>query len=131
MGRDKRLAEIRDATGELKCPVVPVIPVVMLESWLLVDGAAIRGVAGNPTGRMDLDLPDPRKVERDRDPKQRLRAALEVASGKTGRRLAKVRQRFGKDRALLAQRLDPDGPVNELQSWQALIADVARAVRQL
>lgn len=45
-------------------PHVCVVPVTMLEAWLLLDEATIRQVAENPRGRVRLDLPKPGNVER-------------------------------------------------------------------
>jgi hypothetical protein len=38
-------------------PVVCVVPVRMMEAWLLIDEMAIRRVAGNPNGRIPIELP--------------------------------------------------------------------------
>jgi hypothetical protein len=62
----------------------------MQEAWLLIDEQAIRIAAGNPLGRMALDIPPPNRIENLPNPKEVLFAALRTASGKTGRRLSKL-----------------------------------------
>ena len=73
----------RDPAIEL----VSVIPVRMSEAWLLLDEAAIRGAAGNPSGTATLDLPKPGRLEQYRDPKAALFEALRAASGRSPSRL--------------------------------------------
>ena len=108
-------------------PVVPVIPVRMTEAWLLLDEAAIRRVAGNPNGRARLGLPKPHEVESVADPKHLLRQCLLTAADCTGRRREQVGKRFDEHRRNLLQRLDPQGPVTKLASWQRLTDAVAAA----
>lgn len=59
---------------------VAVVPVRMLEAWLLLDEACLRQVAENPRGRVGLDLPKGTAAERVADPKQLLKDSLARAS---------------------------------------------------
>jgi hypothetical protein len=93
---EKRYAEIRDAVNQAtkdgcKVPAVAVVPVRMMEAWLIFDEHAIRNAAGNPNGNVPLNLPTLNKVEARPDPKSDLRAALISASGLNGRRRKKFR----------------------------------------
>src|SRR5437899_2133186 len=72
-----------------RLPAVTVIPVRMLEAWLLFDERAIRHAAGNPNGRAALGLPMLKRLEERPDPKKDLREALKTASELMGRRLKK------------------------------------------
>ncbi|MGP4111361.1 hypothetical protein ACTWP5_10640 [Streptomyces sp. 4N509B] len=108
---------------------LPVVPVRMLEAWLLLDEAAIREVAGNPRGRIPLDLPSPSAVERVADPKQRLKDTLAKASGCSGRRLNVVQKRFEENRHRLLELLDREGPVAKVSSWQVFVNDLLAALR--
>ncbi len=85
---DKRLDEIRIGipVGQ-RC--VPVIPVRMLEAWLLFDEGLIRKASGNPHGKAVLALPVFDKLESLPDPKTALFSLLKTASGLSGRRLAR------------------------------------------
>jgi hypothetical protein len=58
----------------------------MTETWLLVEEQAIREAAGNPRGRVDLEIPGLREIERIADPKETLGQALLTASEAGGRR---------------------------------------------
>jgi hypothetical protein len=68
--------------------LVPVIPVRMTESWLLLDKAAIRAAAGNPNGVVALKLPAPSRLESLKDPKDELFDLLRTASGLSPGRLS-------------------------------------------
>jgi len=103
---------------------VPVVPVQELEAWLLVDEAAIRTAVGRPSGQELVSLPALRAIERTAGPKEILQAALAVASGTTGRKRRKEVERFPQRRRTLLERLDLDGPVSELPSFQRLIVTV-------
>jgi hypothetical protein len=132
-GHVARLEEIRGAV-EQECPdlaYVCVVPVTMTEAWLLVDEAAIRRVAGRPRGATPLGLTKPAALEGVRDPKELLRQALVRASEHSGRRLKDFRKDFGHPRRELIDRIDRNGPVGRLPSWQRFVADVTEALAEL
>ncbi|MGW4114479.1 hypothetical protein ACWEFJ_26700 [Actinosynnema sp. NPDC004786] len=130
-GREARLREIatafRDAAPDLL--FASVIPIRMTEAWLLTDEGEIRTVAGNPRGRARLDLPGPSRVESVPDPKKLLKDVLGVASGLTGRKLAKFQERFPQHRRQLLERLDPDGPIREVPSWRSFVSDLEHGLK--
>jgi hypothetical protein len=68
---------------------VPVIPVRMTESWLLVSEIALRSAAGNANGCGRLSLPPLGSFESVPDPKDLLQNLLTEASGLSGRRRKK------------------------------------------
>jgi len=109
-------------------PAVAVVPIRMTEAWLLLDEAAIRLVAGSPSGTSALGLPPNNAVERIADPKEILKQALVAASGLAGRKLKIFRNQFPVHRALLLERLDPDGKVQTLSAWRRLVEDVTSAI---
>lgn len=84
---EPRYEEIRTAVSEVAdLPnYVPVIPVQETEAWLLLDEQAIRNVAENPKGVVQLDIPNASQVENISSPKEYLYAAILQASGQTGR----------------------------------------------
>lgn len=129
-GSDARRKEIaralRKTTATTWCPI---IPVRMTEAWLLLDESLIRQVAGNPRGKTPLRLPKPHEVERAADPKELLRCALLAAAETTGRRRDRDTKRFNQQRRQLLERLDRDGPVSKLSSWQQLLTDVDAVAR--
>jgi Domain of unknown function (DUF4276) len=132
-GHGARENEIARAVADLSsnARVVPVVPVRMTEAWLLLDEAAIRRVAGRPTGRTKLPLPKPHEVESIADPKRVLQQCLLAAADCTGRRRERADKRFNDHRRNLLARLDPDGPVSKLASWRRLVDAVAEAAEQL
>ena len=94
---EQRQEEVRSAVQEsaIVMPYVPVIPVRMMEAWLLLDESAVRAAAGNPNGTMPLNIPagSPESIA---NPKRVLHDALKQASGLVGRR----RKRFNVTQAV-------------------------------
>jgi hypothetical protein len=84
-----RRAEVIAAALGLQPATVPVIPVRMMESWLLISEEAIRRASGNPNGANGLDLPAIATLETVPDPKAVLFTALKTASNLGARRRAK------------------------------------------
>ena len=128
-----RYSEIAEAveTCELQAICVSVIPVQETEAWLLLDEMAIRLVAGNPNGRVQLNLPAPDSVETIARPKVLLKEVLITASGKTGRRLSRFRHDFPIHRRLLLQKLSSQGRVTRLQAWSRMQDDIKDALNSI
>jgi hypothetical protein len=120
----RRKREIDNALAELEqvraiaTPTICVVPVRMQEAWLLLDEAAIRRAAGNPTGRVSLELPRPNRVESVVDPKALLFTALRIASEQTGRRLAKLH--FPSLRYRVAELVVDYSPLRALSAFRSL-----------
>ena len=90
MSREERVSEIRQALAEAEHPpAVCVVPVRMMEAWLLFDETAIRKAAGNPNGNHPLELPIMNAIESLLGPKQILHDLLRTASGHTNKRRLK------------------------------------------
>ncbi|MCB1924724.1 MAG: hypothetical protein KDJ27_13460 [Gammaproteobacteria bacterium] len=88
---DQRVDEIDNAVAQIANPHVPVVPIRMQEAWLLFDEPALRRAAGNPSGRVNLQMPAVNQLESIPDPKQLLHALLLEAGELTGRRRKKQR----------------------------------------
>ncbi len=88
---DSRKQEITTAFQRLGLsqPSACLIPVRMSEAWLLIDESALRRAAGNPNGRVKLNLPPLKKLEAIPDPKALLIDLLRSASELKGRHLKK------------------------------------------
>lgn len=101
---------------------VCVIPVRMQEAWLLFDEPAIRATAGNRNGRISLDVPPLRELERLSDPKTRLHALLRQASGLSGRRLKSfpIHERVQR----ILEFVHDFSPLRELPAFNALEQDL-------
>lgn len=67
-------------------PYVGVVPVRMMEAWLLLDEPAIREAAGNPNGTVCLNLPPVKQLESLPDPKELLLELLRKATENNPRR---------------------------------------------
>lgn len=68
------------ASGGIKIPSIPVIPVRETEAWLLIDQSALRKAANNPNGKNDLKLPSLKNLENCVGPKKELERVLQSAS---------------------------------------------------
>ena len=129
---DQRISEINEAVQTAISnnisvpPVVCVIPVRMLEAWLLFDLNAIRMAAGNPNGTQSLDLPSLSELENLADPKESLHRMLRDASGLHGRRL----RYFNSDSALLRipELIDDFGQLRKLTAFRKLENDIRQTI---
>lgn len=132
-GRPPRLEEIDSAVRQVMpdVPHVPVIPIRMTESWLLLDETEIRRVAGAPNGKAPLNLPKPKSVESIADPKVFLQRTLALASGFSGRRLEMFNKRFSQHRRQLLEGIDHEGPIREVSSWHDFNTDLAAGLENI
>lgn len=113
--------EILSAAQENRafCRVIPIIPVAMLETWLLADMESLKKVSGNKnyTGTPQ-GLPKIGNLENIRDSKELLFSVLCEVSQAQGDRLKKFKKRFNEMRARLTCDLDHKGPILGLESYQ-------------
>jgi len=131
---EQRICEINEAVQTARnnnyisstFPVVPIVPVRMLEAWLLFDLNAIRMAAGNPNGTQSLALPSLSNLENIPDPKGSLHKMLRDASELHGRRL----RRFNSDSALLRipELIDDFGQLRKLTAFQKLEDDIRQTI---
>ena len=132
-GLDARRRETTEAARQAGVPqlVVPCVPVRMTEAWLLLDEDEIRRVAGNPRGRVPLNLPPVGRSEEVPDPKAMLFEALVTAAEATGRRRRVAERSFDEWRRILLEDLDPQGPVARLPSFQVFQGELIEAVQRV
>ena len=126
-----RKGEILAALSKLRFsppPAVCVVPVRMQEAWLLIDECAPRRASGNPNGRQPLALPELAGLEQLPDPKQVLYDLLSQASGRTGRRLKKLRLNQCAKR--VADYVASFDSLRTLLAFRALENDIAQLVRE-
>lgn len=130
---EPRYDEIRHGAEEAgwSGPVVCVVPIQMTEAWLLTSADEIRSVAGRANGRAPLNLPNLSEIERTSDAKARLRHAYLTASETTGRRRRTAESSFSSRRTVLLDRLDINGGVSQLASFDRLRRDLATALASL
>ncbi|HLK61600.1 MAG TPA: hypothetical protein VKU00_33945 [Chthonomonadaceae bacterium] len=124
--REIRIAEIHRARAEVRelenFPVICVVPVRMQEAWLLFDEVAIRQAAGNPNGRMTLQLPRLRTVESLPDPKENLYALLREAKSLNRRR--QRGEHISHDAQRVAEFIEDFSPLRVLPAFQALETEI-------
>src|SRR5699024_4219912 len=130
---EHRYQEIRSALNRCNWDVahVCVVPIQETEAWLLTSEEEIRAIAGNPRGRYPLELPKLSNIESCNRPKELLNKAYLAAGHETGRRRRVANRRFGRSRETLLRRLDPNGDVRGLSSFQRLVEDVESAMEEL
>ena len=130
---DPRYREITEAVQQAGYDGtwVGIVPVRMTESWLLLDAAAIRNAAGNPNGRIRLDLPSPAEAERIADPKSALRSAIIASAEVQGRRRRALTKRLPNMRDQLLETLPVGGPLEHLESWTQFRDDTVSALNQI
>lgn len=120
-------AAYRQVQTKSTCSHVGVVPVRMTEAWLLFDEGALRKAAGNPNGKMPLNLPN--TPESEPDPKRILLEALREASGLRGRR----RKRFQPETArfILANLIDDFSPLQQLAAFRRFEQDVREVLTKI
>ena len=130
----QRFSEINVAVQQARSviqvpPTVCVVPVRMLEAWLLFDLDAIRRAAGNPPGTQLLNLPPLRELENLTAPKATLYQILRNASGLRGRHLRSFNQRVALHR--IPDYIEDFNPLRTLPAFQTLETDIRQAIMSL
>ncbi len=69
---------------------VCVVPVKMMETWLLIDETAIKKASGNRNYKQEIALPPINRLENESNPKNLLHEFIRNASGLSGRNLKKI-----------------------------------------
>jgi len=123
----KRKDEILGKIDErLATKVVCVVPVTMMETWLLINEDAIRKASGNRNYAGIVDLPVLSRLETIKDPKMLLHQTLSKTSGLKGRRL----KWFNVHHAvhLVAENIKDYSPLRELSAFREFENDLKTAV---
>lgn len=135
--RDAEGASVKDRTDEIKLaresagiqiPVIPAIPVRMIESWLLTDPGAIRCAADNRNGDVELILPKYKAIEQLADPKEVLFLALRTASNLPAQRLKRFNEHRARSR--VASFMDDFSGLRTLPSFQQFEMLLKIAIRK-
>lgn len=119
---ESREVEITEAINKLQNIVyqnklfVKIIPVRMTESWLMIEEKAIRKAAGNPNGKIPLNLPKIKNLESLPDPKATLEDLLKSASSLSGRRLRDLNTRHSIQ--LIPEFIEDFSPLEQIPSYQ-------------
>lgn len=124
---EQRYNEIRDELGEDEFDkTICVVPIKMMEVWLLINKDAIKMAASNRNYSGEINLPAVKNLENQNQPKMLLHNLLADASGLKGRNLKK----FNPDRAvhLVAEYIDDFSPLRQLVAFQAFENELRRVV---
>lgn len=123
-----REVEIQQAASMVEdCPpFVAMIPVRMLEAWLLVSESAIRIASGNPHGNVQLSLPRVPQIEGFADPKEELFTLLRRASERRGRKLDQFDVSFA--RTLVSQNIKDFQTLRMLPSFVKFEAELDQVI---
>ena len=131
-GADARHTEIAEEVfaAAYRGPWVGVVPVRMMEAWLMADESAIKRVAGRPSSTAPLELPPLAGLEGVADPKEALREVLLRAGNPRGiRRQKKFKAGILGLRRQLIENLPIGGPLERLPAWVRFRDDAAAAVK--
>jgi len=114
---ERRTLEIQQhLTDEEQSITVCIIPIRMMEAWLLFDENAIKKAAGNRNYEGRINLPDLKKVENEKDPKILLYNLLKTVSGRKGRNLKRFNTAYHTH--LVAENIDDFNPLRELSAFR-------------
>ncbi len=122
--RKKEILKLVDQN--LSSKIVCVIPVRMMETWLLINEDAIKKAAGNRNYKENIDLPVLRKLESLAKPKEILHELLEKTSGLKGRRLKTFNVHYAVH--LVAENIKDYSPLRELAAFREFENDLKVAV---
>jgi len=103
-----------------------IVPIKMMETWLLIDEDAIKKAAGNRNYNGRINLPPIRNLERESQPKELLHALLRDASGRKVRNLKKFN--IDKTVHLVAENIEDFSPLRNLVAFRAFEDELKRVV---
>lgn len=118
------IEEINDPETNRK--TICVIPIKMMESWLLFDIEAIKKAAGNRHYKGNLELPQIKRIEQEKQPKELLHQLLKTASGLKGRNLNKFNPHFATH--LVADNITDFSPLRQLKAFQIFEQDLKTVI---
>ena len=103
-----------------------VVPIKMMETWLLIDQDAIKKAAGNRNYNGNINLPLIRNLERESQPKELLHSILREVSGRKSRNL----RNFNIDKTvhLVAENIEDYSPLRNLVAFQAFEEQLKKVV---
>ena len=128
---EPRLAEVLSAVLDDDLVQIPIIPVRMMETWLLIDERAIRLAADNPNGTSTIPLPELRRLEDEADPKELLLRCLVLASEKSGRRLDQFKRTLHRRVHRVADLIEDFSPLRRLPAFQQFESSAREALASL
>lgn len=124
------LVQERFTAGEAVCrDLVPVIPVRMVEAWMLADPEALRAIVGTVLSPDELGIPmRAHEIEGEAQPKERLAAIMHIAYTQRPRRRRHVG--IGDLYRPLADQISLQR-LNRLSAYQQLVDDLTTTLTSL
>lgn len=115
---EQRTQEIHTGINniDLVRKTVCMIPIKMMETWLLFDSEAIKKASGNRNYKQNISLPAINKLETVKQPKDELHHLLKEISGLKGRNLDKFNPHAAIHR--VAEYINDFSPLRQLASFQ-------------
>ena len=120
------LSQVND---EDKSNTVCIIPVKMMETWLLINAEALKRAAGNRNYTENLSIPNVNQLENIKAPKQLLQELLKQASGLKGRRLKKFN--VHQSVHLLADNIIDYSPLRKLNSFLFFESELKQVLKKI
>ncbi len=105
---------------------IAVIPIKMMETWLLIDAEAIKKAAGNRNYKENINLPPIKNLEKEQDPKTLLHDLLKKTSGLKGRSLEKFNSHYAVH--LVAENIEDYSILRNLTAFQTFEQDLKTAL---
>jgi len=124
---DKRIGQIKSEIGEAEFEsTVCIVPVRMMETWLLISDEAIKRAAGNRSFNQPMGLPAVKALYKVKNPKILLHTLLQTASGLKGRRLSAFNPNYAVH--LVAEYIEDYSPLRQLEAFNAFELDLKQKV---
>jgi len=112
--------------AQIASKIVCVVPITMMETWLLIDRDAIKKAAGNRNFTGIIDLPALSRLEYENDSKSLLHNVLLSTSGLKGRRKKTFNVHYAVH--LVAENIKDYSPLRELSAFRDFENDMKTAV---
>lgn len=106
----------KEINEDEKNRIVCVVPIKMMEAWLLINTEAIKKAAGNRNYNKEIILPPINELEKEKQPKIKLQRILKEVSGLKGRNLQKFN--VGKAIHLVAENIEDFSILRELEAYK-------------
>lgn len=106
-----------------------IVPIKMMETWLLFDAEAIKKAAGNRNYKGVLKLPRIQHLEQEKQPKKLLYGLLKSASGLKGRNLEKFNPGYATH--LVADNISDFSPLRQLKAFEEFECDLTTVIDRI
>lgn len=129
---------LKQRKNEIQCGIkdeniihrtICIVPIKMMETWLLFDAEAIKKAAGNRNYKGELELPRIQHLEQEKQPKKLLYGLLKTASGLKGRNLIKFNPGYATH--LVADNIADFSPLRHLKAFEEFESDLTTVIDRI